>query len=98
MADQQQGGGTGTGGFMAGVLIGGAIGVAAGLLLAPKSGDEMRTMLSERSQELRDKADELTAAARERMTSATTAGRRAARKIRGESSPLDEMDLDNENL
>ena len=85
-------------GLMAGVLIGGTLGLIAGILLAPKSGGEMRSVLAERGQELRDKADELAASARERLASATTEGRRAARRMRGNSSPLDEMNLDNEDL
>jgi gas vesicle protein len=85
-------------GLMAGILIGGTLGFVAGMLLAPKSGGDMRTMLAERGQELRDKADELTAAARERIASATSEGRRAARRMRGQSSPFEEMDLDKEDL
>jgi gas vesicle protein len=85
-------------GLLAGILIGGTLGFVAGMLLAPKSGGEMRSVLAERGQELRDKADELAAAARERIASATSEGRRAARRMRGESSPFDEMNLDNEDL
>ena len=85
-------------GIVAGLIIGGGLGLIAGILMAPKSGSEMRSVLSERGQELRDKADELTASARERLSSATAEGRRAARRMRGESSPFDEMNLDNEEL
>ena len=87
----------GSGGFIAGMVLGGALGFVAGLIMAPKSGDETRSVLSERGQELRDKADEFLAAARERMASATGEGKRAARTMRGEY-PFDDLDLDDEDL
>jgi gas vesicle protein len=83
-------------GFFAGLFVGGVLGLAAGIVLAPKSGDEMRTMITERGQEWRDKADDLAAAARERLAAASSEGRRAASTIRGDS-PFDELDLDDED-
>lgn len=44
--------------FVTGVIIGGAIGAIAGILLAPKSGEETRAMLAESAKETFDKADE----------------------------------------
>ena len=38
---------SGLGSFLAGVLIGGLIGAAVGLLLAPQSGDELREHVSD---------------------------------------------------
>jgi gas vesicle protein len=93
MADESKGGG----GFVAGMILGGALGFVAGMIMTPKSGDETRSVLAERGQELRDKAEEFLAAARERMASATGEGRRAARTMRGES-PFDDLDLDDEDL
>lgn len=87
----------GGGGFVAGMVLGGALGFVSGLIMAPKSGDETRTVLSERGQELRDKAEEYLAAARERMASASGEGKRAARTMRGEY-PFDDLDLDDEEL
>ncbi len=46
-------------GFLAGALIGGAIGAITALVLAPKSGRELRRDLAERSSDLYDKAQEL---------------------------------------
>lgn len=95
MADESKSGGNG--GLIAGMIIGGAVGFVVGMVLAPKSGDETRSVLAERGQELRDKADEFLAAARERMASATSEGRRAARTMRGDY-PFDDLDLDDEQL
>ena len=71
-------------GFITGFLIGGIVGFVAGILLAPKSGEETRAIILERGGEWRDKAEELAAAARERIASATEEGRRAAAQARGE--------------
>ena len=71
-------------GFVTGFLIGGIVGFVAGILLAPKSGEETRAIIMERGGEWRDKAEELAAAARERIASATEQGRRAAARARGE--------------
>jgi gas vesicle protein len=46
------------GDFMAGLLLGGVVGAALGLLLAPQSGDETRQFLKEKSGELKDRARE----------------------------------------
>ena len=94
MTDKERSDGSG---FFAGFLIGGIAGFVAGMLLAPKSGEEARALLLERGQEWRDKADELSAAARERLATATTEGRRAADHARGDS-PFDALDLDDEDL
>jgi gas vesicle protein len=44
--------------FIAGFAIGGAIGAIAGILLAPKSGEETRKMLADSAQDLAKRADE----------------------------------------
>ena len=84
------------GGLLVGLLIGGAIGFAAGMMLAPKSGEETRALLAERGNEWRDKAEELAAATKERLSSAVLEGRRAASQIRGGS--FDDFDLDRDEL
>lgn len=76
-------------GFLAGAAIGAAAGFIAGMVLAPRSGDETRTLFSELSQELRDKADETIAAARERMFAAS--GRN---KSSNRGYPFDDLDFD----
>jgi gas vesicle protein len=44
------------GSFLAGFLIGGLVGAATALLLAPQSGEETRTVIKSRSIELKEKA------------------------------------------
>ncbi|MBE7712852.1 MAG: YtxH domain-containing protein [Cyanobacteria bacterium SIG26] len=44
--------------FLAGFIVGGAIGALAGLLLAPKSGEETRKILADKAQEMAKRADE----------------------------------------
>lgn len=44
------------GAYIAGFIIGGLVGAAAALLLAPQSGEETRTMIRDKSIELKDKA------------------------------------------
>jgi gas vesicle protein len=46
------------GAFLAGFVIGGMIGAAVALLMAPQSGEETRTIIHDRSIELKDKAVE----------------------------------------
>jgi gas vesicle protein len=42
--------------FLIGFVVGGVAGAVAALLLAPQSGEETRTMIKDKSIELRDKA------------------------------------------
>lgn len=44
--------------FLAGFIVGGAIGAISGILLAPKSGEETRAMLADGAKEAMKKADE----------------------------------------
>ena len=43
--------------FLAGFVVGGAIGAVAGILLAPKSGEETRKLLSDSAQDIARRAD-----------------------------------------
>lgn len=43
--------------FLAGVIVGGAMGAIAGILLAPKSGEETRELLSDASKDVVKKTD-----------------------------------------
>ena len=51
MADNNEGSG---GAFLAGVLVGGAIGAVAALLLAPERGEDTRTLIAQKSGEYAD--------------------------------------------
>jgi gas vesicle protein len=93
MADKDSGGG----GFLLGLLMGGIGGFVAGMVFAPKSGEETRAFILDQSREWRDKADELTSATRERMAPAANGGRRAASQMRDDDG-FDDLDLDDENL
>jgi gas vesicle protein len=95
MAENDNGGGGGR--FLLGLLMGGIGGFVAGMILAPKSGEETRAFILDQSREWRDKADELTSATRERMATAATEGRRAASLMRDDDG-FDDLDLDDENL
>ena len=44
--------------FLAGFIVGGAIGAIAGVLLAPKSGEETRAMIADGAKEAMKRADE----------------------------------------
>ena len=46
------------GAFLAGFIIGGLVGAAVALVLAPQSGEDTRTQLAERSAEWRDLVNE----------------------------------------
>ncbi len=48
----------GLGSFLSGFVIGGLVGAVVALLFAPQSGEETRTMIKEKSIELKDKAVE----------------------------------------
>jgi gas vesicle protein len=54
-------------GFGTGLVLGGAIGLLAGLLLAPKAGEQTRAEMAERTAGLRQRAEDMTADFRERM-------------------------------
>lgn len=56
----------GGGGFALGLLVGGVIGAAAGLLLAPKPGAETRSELMEMGETWRTRADSMAADMRSR--------------------------------
>ncbi len=53
--------------FVAGLFIGGMLGALLGLLLAPQSGEETRSQLSERGIELRDELQKRAGELQEKM-------------------------------
>jgi len=83
--------------FLAGLFLGGMVGVIAGLMLAPKSGEEMRSELAERGIGLRDelqkragdlqeKVPAFVDEQRSRVEDAIEKGKEAAAKKRQEST------------
>lgn len=54
------------GGFLTGLLMGGLIGATAGLLLAPKTGQELRAQIRNKSVEVRDQVTQTAEDARQR--------------------------------
>ena len=94
MAENESSGG---GGFLLGLLMGAVGGFVAGMVFAPKSGEETRAFILDQSREWRDKADELTSAARERMATAAIEGRYAASQLR-DAGGFKDLDLDDQDL
>lgn len=91
------------GSYFAGFLMGGLIGAAVALLMAPASGEETRKMIREKGIELRDRtvegleaaaaearqrADELTKLARERADELAKEARELGGELRGRASEL----------
>jgi len=64
MSDNNGGGSAGF--FIAGLLVGAALGAVAALLFAPAPGEETRELLSQKGIELKGKAKELSDEAKER--------------------------------
>ncbi len=56
--------------FFAGLIVGGLVGAAVALLLAPQSGEDTRTLIRDKSIELKDRAVEYSADARSRAEQA----------------------------
>lgn len=63
MADRN---GSDFGAFVSGLIIGGLVGAATALLLAPQSGEDTRTLIRDKSIELKDQVEQTTAEARAR--------------------------------
>lgn len=70
--------------FILGLLIGFGLGVAAGLVLAPQSGEAMRAQLSEQGIMLRDRSTGLGDEMRARATDALSQGMEMYNRTKGE--------------
>jgi gas vesicle protein len=68
------------GAFMSGLLLGGIAGALTALLLAPRSGEETRQVILEKSMEIKDKALETVDEARVRAEKAAEDARTAAQE------------------
>ena len=69
------------GAFFSGILIGGLVGAATALLLAPQSGEETRKQLSKSVGDIRDTAQDSLEDARERAEATIADARRRAERI-----------------
>ena len=70
----------GGGSFAFGLIVGGLVGAAAALLLAPKKGSETRSDLLERSAAMRSRAEEIAAQARTQAQDRAAVGVATARE------------------
>jgi gas vesicle protein len=86
-------------GLVAGTIIGGLAGAITALLLAPKSGKELRQDIAEKSQELYDKAQDYLAIFEENMGSVVSTtvneGKERAQKIISSAKQQAESLLEN---
>lgn len=70
--------------FVLGLLLGFALGVAAGLVLAPQSGESTRAQLGEQGIMLRDRSAGLSDEIRARATDALSQGMEMYNRTKGE--------------
>jgi gas vesicle protein len=73
------------GAFFAGFVIGGLVGAAAALVLAPQSGEETRAQIRQRGIELREQVVESAEDARKRLDEAAVQARVQAEKLAQEA-------------
>jgi gas vesicle protein len=67
--------------FLIGFVVGGVAGAVAALLLAPQSGEETRTMIKDKSIELRDKAVESAGKARVKVDEYATEAKSRGKEL-----------------
>jgi gas vesicle protein len=73
------------GSFLTGFIIGGLVGAAVALIMAPQSGEETRAQIRQRSIEIRDQASTYGEDARRRAEEAAAAARNRAEKLAAEA-------------
>ena len=71
--------------FFAGFVVGGLVGAAVALILAPQSGEETRAQIREKGIELKDRAGELTVEARQRAEELSAEARKKAEELSAET-------------
>jgi gas vesicle protein len=74
------------GAFFAGILIGGLVGAATALLLAPQSGEETRKQLSKSVGDIRDTAQDSLEDARERAENIAKEAKDARTRVEKEAN------------
>ncbi|GAC1568811.1 MAG: hypothetical protein NVS3B14_19590 [Ktedonobacteraceae bacterium] len=70
--------------FVFGLCVGFGLGVAVGLLLAPQSGEDTRSLLGEQGITLRDRTGGLSEGLRSRATDALSQGRELYQRTKSE--------------
>jgi gas vesicle protein len=81
----EQNNGSETGVFLAGFILGGLVGAAVAMILAPSSGQETRKQLTDRGLELRGRAEEKIEEARKRAEQAAEEARKRAEQAAEEA-------------
>jgi len=71
--------------FFAGFVIGGLVGAAVALILAPQSGEETRAQIREKGIELKGRAEEVAIEARQRADELATETRKKAEELSAET-------------
>lgn len=80
------------GAFFTGFLIGGLIGAATALLLAPQSGEETRTQIRDKSIELKEKAEVAYADVQKKLETTTAELQKKFEEFRAEAQKrIDEL-------
>lgn len=74
--------------FLQGLLLGGLIGAAIGILKAPQSGDETRAIIRERSEQARDELEQAVLEARLRAQDIVNDAKARAEEIQEQSQKL----------
>jgi gas vesicle protein len=74
--------------FLTGFIIGGAIGAVAGILLAPKSGEETRTMISDATDDLLKRTDKTIKEIRDKADDAVSDMQKKGDEIKGQLQKL----------
>jgi gas vesicle protein len=82
------------GSFLTGFIVGGLVGAAVALMLAPQSGEETRAQIRQRSIELRDQAGGVAEDTRRRAEEAAAAARNRAEKLSAEARAKGEELID----
>ena len=76
------------GAFFAGFLVGGLVGAAAALLLAPQSGEETREQIRQKGIELQDRGEDVLAEARAKAEAVAADIRRRAEELQRQSKVI----------
>lgn len=81
--------------FLAGFIVGGAIGALAGILLAPKSGAETRAMIADSAKDIAKRADETVKEIQEKADDVVSDMQRKGEEIKEKLQNLIKQQKDN---